>query len=310
MLLGFVLSIVSLLPLHAAAEVRTEALTPGSHDVPLGDITIHYVVAGHGPLVFVTSVGWGLGTLIYQNGFRPLESQFKMVFVDERGNGGSSMPADLFTVNIVTQADDLDRLRAYLGLDTIKLIGHSSGGTIALDYAERYPARLEKGVLLDPGVLGDRDEQDNKNIMTAWQDDPRYKTAVENVRKHFIPQTDKEATDDHFSYLALYLSRPDLYLEPLKRTFGNSQINVVTFNAIDKGNAAKGRNQPADYDKVQAKVLIMSGTVDFVCPYQTAVRMHSGIKNSTLNLYANTGHFVWIEQPQRFFREVSQFLKD
>lgn len=46
-------------------------------------------------------------------------------------------------------------MRRYLGLPSIALMGHSGGGTIALEYAERHPNAADKIVLLDPGILGD-----------------------------------------------------------------------------------------------------------------------------------------------------------
>ena len=36
--------------------------------------------------------------------------------------------------------------------------------------------------------------------------------------------------------------------------------------------------------------------------------MHKGISGSKLSLYAHAGHFLWIEQPKRFFAEVTAFL--
>ena len=40
----------------------------GSHQAPLADVHLHYVVAGHGPLLLVTSPGWGLAHFIFREG--------------------------------------------------------------------------------------------------------------------------------------------------------------------------------------------------------------------------------------------------
>lgn len=140
-------------PHQMSAEGTPNALQQGPHDAQLRDVRIHYVVRGRGPLVFMSSVGWGLGSLEYQNAFRPLEKQFTMVYVDERGNGESPLPSDLTQMSTSVMADDLNHLREYLGLSKLRLMGHSSGGAIALEYAERYPESLEKAVLIDPVVL-------------------------------------------------------------------------------------------------------------------------------------------------------------
>lgn len=121
----FFASFASSLPL-AHAEPNHDALTPRAHDVQLSDVRTHYVVAGHGPLVFMSSVGWGPGSLEYQNAFKPMESHFTMVYVDERGNGASSLPADVKQMSVVVMADDIEYLRQYLGLDTMRLMEHSA----------------------------------------------------------------------------------------------------------------------------------------------------------------------------------------
>lgn len=294
---------------EVSAEKNQTALENGPHDAQLGDVRIHYTISGHGPLVFMTSVGWGLGSVVYQNGLKPLENHFTMVYVDERGNGGSSQPPDLQQMSTSVMADDLDHLREYLGLDKIRLMGHSSGGTITLEYAERHPTHLEKGVLIDPGVLGDSDEQQTAEYLSLWKDDPKYKRAVENFNKADVPpKTDAEATAILLSFLDLYFSKPDKYVPIFLKQAAESQVSATTENAHEKADRVAARRQQKDYRAVQARIMIINGTVDWICPYPVAQRIHEGINGSVLDLYANVGHFPWIEEPERFFREVADFL--
>jgi proline iminopeptidase len=64
--------------------------------------------------------------------------------LDTRGSGGSTRPEDREQMSTAAMANDIDRLRSYLGLDSINLLGHSNGSAIALDYAERYPQRRRR----------------------------------------------------------------------------------------------------------------------------------------------------------------------
>ena len=78
----------------ASADTADPKLGIGSHEAKLADVSLHYVVAGHGPLVMVTSPGWGIGSLYLQRGLAPLEKTFTVLYFDTRGSGGSSRPAD------------------------------------------------------------------------------------------------------------------------------------------------------------------------------------------------------------------------
>ncbi|WP_169747137.1 alpha/beta fold hydrolase [Edaphobacter aggregans] len=294
---------------YVFAETHQAALKQGPHDAQLGDVRIHYVVSGHGPLIFMTSVGWGLSSLLYQNGLKPLEDHFTMVYVDERGNGDSSQPEDLKQMSSSVMADDLDHLRDYLGLDKICLIGHSSGGTITLEYAERHPTHLEKGILIDPAVLGDRDDKQIEEYISLWKDDPKYKKAVKNVPDDDdTPKTNAEATARLLSYINLYFSNPEIYVPIFLKQAKGSQVSATTENAHKAADRVAAREQRQDYGIVQAKILIINGTVDWICPYQVAQRIYQGISGSELDLYANVGHFPWIEEPHRFFSDVTAFL--
>jgi len=306
----FLLSISMCFSIPGPAEVNPARIQRGSHEAQLGDVRIHYVVAGHGPVVFVTSVGWGLGTTLYQNGLKPLEDHFTVVYVDERGNGESSLPIDLKEMSTSVMADDLDRLRIYLGLDGIDLVGHSSGGTIALEYAERHPTHLAKAVLIDPRILGDEGEKEIAEIEAIWKDDPKYKDAIislKNSDEH--PKTDAAITQILTSYLNLYFSKPNIYMPIFTKQGGSSAvISAVTNEAHNAADDKLHRQQAKDYDVIRAKILIINGTVDFICPYQPAQRLHNAVPGSVLELYANVGHFPWIEEPDRFIRSLIEFL--
>jgi esterase len=66
--------------------------------------------------------------------------------VDQRNHGQSPHSAE-FDYNLL--ATDLEELIRDLRLDTIRIIGHSMGGKVAMNYALKYPDRLEKLVVVD-----------------------------------------------------------------------------------------------------------------------------------------------------------------
>lgn len=259
-------------------------MTTGLHDAQFTDIRLHYVAAGHGPLVFITSPGWGPGSLYLQKGLSPLEEQFTLLFLDTRGSGGSSRPTDSAKMSTAVMADDMDRLRDYLGIDSIMLMGHSHGGAIALDYAERYPTRLRKLVSLDAEELDDRADNATREFLRLWRDDPRYRSAIEAMNDS--PPLD---TDDNFSklletMLSLYFSDPDSYLSDFAKTSEGMYFSVYANNAQEAADKLSLRKQSKEHDKVRARTLILSGTVDWVCPSEVSERIHAGIRGSTLSL--------------------------
>jgi len=304
----FALGLLFNLP-GAAAPARGNGLAPGEHDIDLGDVRLHYVVRGDGPLLFVTSPGWGIGSGYLQSALAPLEDTMTVVYIDTRGSGGSGRPADPSQMSQSVMADDIDRLREKLGLDSIDLLGHSDGGTIGIEYAVRHPEHLHKLVLVAPAVLGDRAEGATAEYLKLWADDPEYRDAVKAATEEWSPNL----TDDEFGGLLtklmpLYLSDPPRYAADVAKM--TKTLRLSSFAMSAQGEAAKkaNRDQTKDVGAIRAATLILNGTVDWICPYQVAQRLHAAIPDSELRLYANKGHLLWLEAPSRFFEDVRSFL--
>jgi proline iminopeptidase len=313
--LRFATSILVLVPLFcisslfASSDDDPSKLNPGDHYAPIVGVQLHYRIAGQGPLVLVTSPGWGIGSTYLQNGLAPLEEHFTMLFLDTRGSGKSTRPIDDKQMGTAVMADDLEALRRYLGLKSLCLVGHSGGGTIVLEYAERYPNPEDKIVLLDPGILGDEATDTTRHTLDLWRDDPRYHQAVISEEKNEDISSDEAFAQMLGEILPLYFSDPDRYVLPFSQTYADTHLSAWAERTHDADDALAKRAQSQDYPKVVARTLIMNGTVDWICPPEPAQRAHAGIKGSQLSLYANAGHVLWIEQPQRFFTEITRFLE-
>ncbi len=71
-----------------------------------------------------------------------LARDFRVIRVDARGFGRSSVPAPGYAWSLEGFATDLSRLMDHLGIDRAHLIGETIGGTIALQFASQFPDRL------------------------------------------------------------------------------------------------------------------------------------------------------------------------
>src|SRR3954469_12927229 len=105
-----------------------------------------YRRAGSGPTLVCHGGGPGFSGLYLQD-VAGLDEHLELILLDPRGTGGSDRPADARAYSIEDYANDVEELREHLGLERIHLLGHSHGGVVAMDYAARFPDRVEKLVL-------------------------------------------------------------------------------------------------------------------------------------------------------------------
>jgi proline iminopeptidase len=74
-------------------------------------------------------------------------ARYQVMLFDQRGCGRSTPNASLEANTTWHLVDDIERLRALLGVDRWSVVGGSWGSTLALAYAERHPDRVTDLVL-------------------------------------------------------------------------------------------------------------------------------------------------------------------
>ncbi|WP_425407808.1 prolyl aminopeptidase [Hyphococcus sp.] len=109
---------------------------------------IYYEVSGapDGKPVVVCHGGPGGGsTPSMRRYFDP--ARYRIVLFDQRGCGKSRPHAELEDNNTWALVDDMEKLRAHLGIDRWQVFGGSWGSTLALAYAQTCPDRVSELVL-------------------------------------------------------------------------------------------------------------------------------------------------------------------
>ena len=111
---------------------------------------LEYEVVGDGePLVILHGIFAGRRTFSSQ---RELADRYRLILPSLRGHDGSGkeLPPDYGI-----DTSDLRDLCAVLNVEAERfhLIGHSSGGAVAVAFARQYPERVRKLVLIEPTLL-------------------------------------------------------------------------------------------------------------------------------------------------------------
>jgi len=116
--------------------------------IPVDDIQLHTTVVGDGTPLVVVHGAVGLGAS-YMRDLDRWADVFQLVYYDQRGSGETPL-GDLAKVSFAGAIDDLDGLRAALGIDRVNLVGHSAGAILAAMYAGTHPESTSSLVLLNP----------------------------------------------------------------------------------------------------------------------------------------------------------------
>lgn len=109
---------------------------------------LNYKKLGEGqPLIILHGLFGSLDN--WQTHGKKLSEYFEVYLVDQRNHGHSDWSDDF---NYDLLADDLNEFIEDHDLDDVILIGHSMGGKTIMRYAQKYPGKIEKMIVVDMGV--------------------------------------------------------------------------------------------------------------------------------------------------------------
>lgn len=236
---------------------------------------------------------------------------YRVVVPDQIGWGKSSKPDVHYSFSGL--AANTARLLDFLGVNQIVLLGHSTGGMLAVRFARTYPQRVKSLILEDPIGLED------------------YRLAI-------APQTDETLFGDELkntdvekirSFYAHYFAHP---AESVYGPLAEVQIRVTQSGEFPRWAKASALayqmiyEQPVlyDYPLLQPPTLLIVGQQDHVTPLSTyatqearaklgrvaelAQKVIKEVPNGTLIVMPDTGHIPHIEQPDSFQKAVLGFL--
>ncbi|KAJ5668677.1 Proline iminopeptidase [Penicillium macrosclerotiorum] len=306
-------------------------LDPGIHKftAPGTGLTLEYVVyrpssisqeEARRNLILVQCPGWGLGSEYLERGLSELwnpstemnrdrPAVYPVLFFHPRGTNGSSRPLHARQMSTMPDmASDLDDLRRYLQLEQFSvMLGHSNGGAIVLAYAQMYPERVQKLILLNHQVVGMQDRKKEK--LEATQNNPAYRNAWQNLLSR-TADTDEEFTESVKSIWPLYFYNPARYVDELVEAIGNRAMPAWCYHSQGKCDRdIENSMQMVDgMSDVQAKTLIIFGRDDMICGLKIAIRTME-IRGAELITYKECGHFPWIEQKEYTLEDIRRFIE-
>ncbi len=281
----------------------------GLLDVPGG--RVWYRIEGGGPGVPLLPLHGGPGAgHDYLEPLGVLGDERPVVFYDQLGCGKSEIPDDTSRWAIERFVEEVDAVRAGLGLERIHLLGQSWGGWLAIEYMLGKP----KGIV--SLTLASTSPSSRSFIAGAQK---LVQKLPEDARKT-IERCEAEGTTDSPEYQAAcmvfyqnHLCRMQPWPESALRSMANVFASpVYPFMWGPSEFACTGTLKDWDREdrlaEIQAPTLITTGRYDeMIVPI--AEMMHASIPNSELRIFEDSSHFAHAEEPELFAQTVRDFFR-
>jgi proline iminopeptidase len=247
---------------------------------------------------------------------------YRIVLHDQRGCGKSE-PLGATAANTTSHlVEDIEALRAHLGLERVLLFGGSWGSTLALAYAAAHPARVA-GLVLRGVFLASRAEIDwyveglRRFVPRAWE------ALAQGAGERLVERYHAEV-NDRDADRALAAARRWVRYEEAVMSLG-AQAPAAEAEAGTEETLARARVQlhylahecflaPDDLAAglarlAQVPALIVQGALDMVCPPRTAFEVARALPRAELRLIARGGHSASEPEMARELRRATDDMR-
>lgn len=271
------------------------------------DARLHYDVLGEGHERTLVLLAGGAGRHpAYLGDLAGLSEHWRLVVPHLRGVGRSPRPDDADSGAAWRQADDVERLRAHLGLEDLLLVGHSAGTRLAVAYAAQHPARVAGLLLATPPAQGLVDVPSEAEAAIARRGvDPELAAALDALAAG--PDTSSDATFNAWHLRAA----PAGYAQ-----WGTAERAHAGAGGFTVAAALAYFTVPPPQDLgarlagLTSPVLVVGGAEDLFTDVGT-VKALAGVFTGARSVVLDAcGHYPWVERPAAFRAAVDPFLAD
>jgi pimeloyl-ACP methyl ester carboxylesterase len=292
-----------------AVESQAAASRAAAPDLDaLREIVLHghrvfYRSAGSGPVIVLVH-GITSTSATWANVLPYLAEHFTVVAPDLLGHGDSAKPRGDYSLG--AYASGVRDLLIALGHERATFVGHSLGGGVAMQLAYQFPEHCDRLVLVSSGGLG--------REITAL-----LRAASLPGSELVLPLLVNEQLIGAGRALGRLLGRIGLRVhtdvgEVLRghASLSDGAARAAFLHTLRTIVDPRGQRVDASdrlYLAQAVPFLLLWGERDPIIPIEHARTAHRLVPGSTLEIFPNAGHFPHLDDPLRFVRVLTDFMR-
>ncbi len=250
------------------------------------NIQIAFTVEGKGETIVLLH-GFLESSTIWKNVVSAFKETHQIIAIDLLGHGKTEKLGYIHSME--TMAETVHAVLSELKVEKASIIGHSMGGYVALAFAEKFPQRLEKLVLLNSSTVADSEERkENRD---------RAKRLVKQNKQAFISMAIKNLFTDE------------------NRNALRTEINALVEEAVQLPEeyiiaSVEGLKNRKDRTEIlqqySGEKIIIAGKNDPVVPFKE-IEAIAEKTNSTFISFED-GHMSYLENKEELLKVLNELF--
>ncbi|GEM_PF-1786507 len=272
----------------------------GAFQLSLETTTVYYSVRGSGEPLMLSPVTWGIDGHRW-TALEELGRDFTLIRMDPRGTGKSGGVKEKNEYGIPTLVGDMEKLREHLGIERWNVMGQSAAGWTAFEYTLAHQEHVDHLVIVCSSPTGQFYEGTFRDPTHPMY--PRYEKLSEEIRS--LPQPERVKKFNRVIYQ--YDAQTEESRKTIDAIFADAEFDPRRnqFFVMNELRRYDVRNRLSE---ISVPTLVIGGRHDVHVSPLWSEMMADNIPHSQLTMMEHSGHFPWLDEPEKFFDAVRKFL--
>jgi len=275
--------------------VRAQQMSHPEYIEVAKNVRLHVTDIGKGrPVVLIH--GFPLSDEMYEYQYAALaKAGFRAIGITMRGFGHSDKPGTGYSYD--TYAADIKAVLDQLNLDNVVLGGFSMGGAVVIHYMSRYQgAHVGKLALFAAAAP----------CWTKQPDFPYSYFTKQDIDKLIeLAGIDRPALYEAFG--KKFTATSTSVSAGIGAWLGTINLQASGFAVLQMLAVLRDADERQSLKSIKVNTLILQGRYDSLVSYQLAEQIQKAIPNSKLVPFEKSGHALFVEEPDKFNKQLIEF---
>ncbi len=284
----------------------------------------------NGAKLWVVTVGTGEPMILIaggpggaHRGLRSFDSlsvkgNIQLIYFDGYGRGKSDVAKDVKEYSLERDIEDIEGLRKAMNLDKVSLLGHSYGSLVAQGYAIKYGENVSHLIIANGFhsflMWQANDDNCNHEIKTNY---PEVWSDLMAHREQGGISSDSIHQDIYgrVPYGFLYAYNPTHFISRGKRSYPNAFNSELYYQMVGKDGDFIVGSDIGNFDfrkqlkDLKMPILVIAGRFDRVAVPSMMVKYKEYCPQAQFVMFEQSGHNPQVEEPEKEFPLIIDFLK-
>lgn len=301
------------------AQKFPDSFTDGKY-YKINGANLWVVTVGKGePLILISGGPGGAHKGLRSFDSLSVKGNIQLIYFDGFGRGKSDTAKDVKEYTLERDIEDIEGLRKALHLDKVSVLGHSYGSLVAQGYAVKYSENVSHLIVANGFhsyiMWQENDDNSNREIKEnypeVWDDLMKYREqgGISSDAKH-------QDIYGKVPYGFLYAYNPGKFMGKGGKSYPNSFNYDLYYQMVGKDGDFIVGSDIGNFDyrqklkSLKMPIFIYGGRFDRVAVPSMMVKYKEYCPQAKFVLFEQSGHNPQVEEPEKLFPMIVDFLKN